>query len=110
VSRSATSASASTGRRVRASASAARSTTAEYAVKISHSRVSAAVAASQRFLVWPARVAPASSRLPKLPSRSSKLAWIVSRCATAAATAARACSRVSAAVTGALTGTPPAAG
>src|SRR6266851_3914761 len=63
-----------------------------------------AVAASQRCLVWPARFAPASSRLPKLLSRSSRFAWMPSRCSVATATAAVACSRVIAIVSVLVTG------
>src|ERR1700752_2489415 len=58
--------------------SAARSITAEYAVKVSHSVARSAAAASQRVLDPPVSVAPASSRLPKLPSRSGRFCWIVS--------------------------------
>ena len=53
-------------------------------VKISHRVARLAAAASQRRLVSPLSVAPSSSRLPKLPSSSSRLAWMASRSATAA--------------------------
>ena len=80
------------GRRELASSSPALSTTAEYALKVSHSAASAVAATSQRCRDSPVRVAPASSRLPKLLSRSSRLAWIVSRSRAAASTPATASS------------------
>ena len=76
------------------SSSAALSTTAAYAVKISHRVARSAAAASQRRFDSPVRAAPASSRWPKLPSRRSRFAWMPSRSAVAAVTAAAACSRV----------------
>ncbi len=82
------------GRRAAASSPAALSTTAAYAVKISHNVARSVAATSQRRFDSPVRAAPASIRMPKLPSMSSRFSWMLSRSAVAAATAAAACSRV----------------
>jgi hypothetical protein len=100
-------AASSRGPRCRAAASAAWSTTAEYASKTCHRVPSVAEVASQRRLVVPVSSAPTSNCLPKLESSSSRLAWIASRSATAALTAAAAWSLV---IPGTVIGIPPAAG
>ena len=67
---------------------------------MSHRVARSAAADSQRCFDIPASFAPSSIRLPKLPSRSSRFAWMPSRSALAAATAEAACSRVIAKVMG----------